>query len=149
MAEPQQDDGDDDAQYKGQTYRPFAFVGFEGKENSQQNCENKRDGHPNHEILEQLRGIGAAGFGREGLVEVNGAQFVGQRIGQFFVRAHRLSPSGTDKKKEKGREKTAQVKVKFANEFHRRTKDSGVNLAFKVFFVVGILGRLFFGRGCR
>lgn len=100
MAEPQQDDGHDDAQYKGQTYRPFAFVGFEGKENSQQNGEDKRDAHSDHEVLEQLRGIGATGFGREGLVEVNGAQFVWQRIGQFFVGTHRLSPSSADKKEE-------------------------------------------------
>lgn len=107
MAEPKQDDGHDNAQHKGQAYRPLALIGFEGKENSQQNRENKRDGHSNHKILEQLRGIGAAGFSGEGLVEVNGAQFVGQRVGQFFVRVHRLAPSGADKKKEKGREETA------------------------------------------
>lgn len=107
MTKPQQDDGHDNAQHKGQTYRPLAFVGFEGQKNSQQNREDERDAHSNHEVLEPLRGIGAAGFGREGLVEVNGAEFVGQRIGQFFVRVYGLAPSGADKKQEKGREKTA------------------------------------------
>lgn len=107
MTKPQQDDGHDNAQHKGQTYRPLAFVGFEGKENSQQNREDERDAHSDHEVLKQLRGIGAAGFGWEGLVEVNGAEFVGQRIAQFFVGTHCLSPSGADKKEKKGREKTA------------------------------------------
>ena len=128
LAEPQQDDGHDDAQHERQTYRPLAFVGFEGKENSQQNREDERDAHSDHEVLEPLRGIDAAGFGREGLVEVNGAEFVGQRMGQFFVGAYGLPPSGADKKEEKRREKTAQVKVEFANEFHGAHKREGLDL---------------------
>lgn len=36
--------------------------------------------------------------------------------------------------------------MEFANEFHKRAKDGGVNLAFKVFLVAEILGRSFFGR---
>lgn len=92
-----------------------------------------------------MRGIDAAGFGRKGLVEMDGAEFVGQRVGQFFVGAHRLAPSGADKKEKKRREKTAQIKMKFANESHS-AKNGEVEIAFKVFFVAEILRRVFFGR---
>lgn len=131
MAEPKQKDRHDDAENKRQIYRPLAFAGFEGKENSQQNRENEGDGHSDHEVLEQLRGIGAAGFGREGLADVNGGQLVGQRIGQFFVRVYGLAPSSADKKKQKRREKTAQVKMEFANEFHRAQRMAGLILLLK------------------